>query len=87
MVSHKRGISLLLINIILGVLGIAVLFGSAYSLITGEYGLQPYLLLLMGLMNIVLGIKVFHENQKGIAILLFIASGFVLIVSIFILIG
>ncbi|WP_425339536.1 DUF3953 domain-containing protein [Lentibacillus salicampi] len=61
--------------------------GSIYSLITGEYGIQPYIQLLSGLMVFSLGLKMFQENRqnrKAKATFSLFASGFVLFVSIFV---
>ncbi|MBU8907519.1 YczI family protein [Desertibacillus haloalkaliphilus] len=67
------------------ILAMIVVILSAYSLITGEYGIMPYTQLLLGLMLFVIGIVEIEGKRKGTAFISFISSGFVLVVSINIL--
>ncbi len=64
------------------ILALVVLSLSAYSLITGEYGILFQTQLLLGIMLLVLGITQFQEKRKVTSIFLFLCSGFVLFVSI-----
>jgi len=82
--NSKGKFYLLALNISIVVLAIAVVSGSLYSLITGEYGIQPYMQLLSGLMIFTLGLKLFLENRKNrkaIAIICLLASVFIFIFS------
>ncbi|WP_411954152.1 DUF3953 domain-containing protein [Alkalibacillus sp. S2W] len=76
----------MILNIIITVLAITVISGSIYGLSTGDHGLQPYIQLISGVMFFALGLKVFQQNQKTMAILIFLGSGFILFVSIYVLI-
>ncbi|WP_306973549.1 DUF3953 domain-containing protein [Alkalibacillus salilacus] len=76
----------MILNIIITVLAITVISGSIYGLSTGEHGLQPYIQLLSGVMFFGLGLKIFQQNQKTTAIFIFLVSGFILFVSIYVLV-
>ncbi|UOQ83534.1 DUF3953 domain-containing protein [Gracilibacillus salinarum] len=74
----------MLLNIIIALSSIAVISGSIYSLLAGEYGIQPYLNLLLGLTILALGIKNFQKN-RAIAAFCFLAAGFSLFVGTYML--
>lgn len=75
-----------MVNIIIAILAIAVVSGSIYSLITGEYGIQPYMQVLSGLMVFALGLKVLQKN-RAIAVFCFLASGFSIFIGVYILLN
>ena len=65
------------------IIAIIVVTLSSYSLITGEYGTMPYILLLLGGMFLVWGVNEFKENRKTTAIFLLLTAGFALFVGIY----
>ncbi|MFD2760170.1 YczI family protein [Lentibacillus juripiscarius] len=67
------------------ILAIVVVFLAGYSVVAKEFGVMPYALLFTGLMNLVFGISEFQEKRKENAMTLFLTAGFVLFVSIYIL--
>ncbi|WP_332633765.1 DUF3953 domain-containing protein [Halalkalibacter flavus] len=69
-------------KIIKTILAIIVISLSAYSLITDEYIILPYTLLLLGLMLLVIRITEIQEKRKVTGVFSFLSSGFVLYVSI-----
>lgn len=72
-------------KIIRVILAVIAVFLSGYSLITGEFGIMPYTLLLLGLMLLVMGIIEIQEKRKGNAIISFLSAAFGIFVSIYIL--
>ncbi len=72
-------------KVIVAIFAIVVLSLSAYSLITGEYGLLSHTQLLIGIMLLVLGITQIQEKRKGTGIYLFLCSGFILFVGVYVL--
>ncbi|GAE26801.1 hypothetical protein JCM9140_2902 [Halalkalibacter wakoensis JCM 9140] len=69
-------------KIITTILAVTVISLSAYSLITGEHGMMPHTLLLIGMMLIFIGITELQEQRKVTGIFSFLSSGFVLFVGI-----
>lgn len=63
------------IRVILAILLVSL---AAYGLITGEYGVLPYIGLLSGAMLVVWAISEFQENRKTVAVLFLLLSGFLL---------
>lgn len=72
-------------KIISNILAIIVFALSCYSLLTREYGMLPYMLLLLGLMVLFTGIIEIRKKRKVSAIMNFIAAGFCLFVGIYLL--
>ncbi|MCT2536466.1 DUF3953 domain-containing protein [Aquibacillus koreensis] len=69
------------------ILAITVVSLAGYSLITDEYGLIPYTLLILGLLLVVMGINEILEKRKITALICFLAAGFDIFVSLDILFG
>ncbi|KHF39382.1 hypothetical protein LQ50_15970 [Halalkalibacter okhensis] len=69
-------------KIMKAILALMVISLSAYSLVTGEYRMLPYTLLLVGFMLFVIGIVEIQEKRKVTGIFSFLSSGFVLFVSL-----
>ncbi|QCR31970.1 YczI family protein [Lysinibacillus sp. SGAir0095] len=65
----------------LAIIGFAL---SCYILLTREYGILPYMLILVGLMVLFTGIIEIRKKRKVSAIMSFISAGFSLFVGIYI---
>ncbi|WP_039043904.1 DUF3953 domain-containing protein [Sporosarcina sp. ZBG7A] len=64
-------------------LAIVVITVSAYSLITKDFSLMPYMMIALGLFMLGLGISEFQKKQKTNAIMIIFASTFIFFVSIY----
>lgn len=60
---------------------IGLLF-AVYGLVTKNFEFQPYMMLFLGLMILVMGLEEFQKNRV-IAIFCFLAAGFSLFVGIY----
>ena len=64
------------------ILSIIVISLAGYGLITEDFKFQPYMMLFLGLMTLVMGLRGFQKGQKGygwISIVVFISILFVTI--------
>ncbi len=68
-----------ILQIILSITAISLV---GYVLITGDYKLQPYMMLFLGFMMLVIGIRDFQKEKKGHGWLSIVACILILFVSI-----
>ncbi|MBP1947200.1 DUF3953 domain-containing protein [Virgibacillus litoralis] len=71
-----------MLNFLLIIFAITVVSLGGYGLITEDFKFQPYNLLFLGLVTLVLGIKAFLQGYKVLGWLSIVAFIFVLFVSI-----
>lgn len=74
-----------MIKIIRVILAIIVFTLSGYILLTDEYKILPYTILLLGIMVLITGIAELHEKRKVSAIISFLSAVFGIFVGIYIL--
>lgn len=74
-------------KIIRVILAIIVFALSGYSLLTREYGLIPYMLLLLALMVLITGTIEIQEKRKVAAIISFLSAALGLFVGIYLLLS
>lgn len=74
-------------KILRNILAIIVFALSAYGLLTHEYEVIPYMLLLLGLMVLTTGTIEIQEKRKVTAIISFSSAGFGLFVGVYILLS
>lgn len=71
-----------LLRILRYVFSVLGLFFAAYSLITQNFRVTPYMLLFLGLMMLVMGLEEFQKDQKAYGSLFILVFLFSLYVSI-----
>ncbi|QDP99767.1 DUF3953 domain-containing protein [Lysinibacillus fusiformis] len=64
------------------ILSITVISLAGYGLITEDFKFQPYMMLFLGLMMLVMGLREFQKGQKGNCWLSIVVFIFILFVSI-----
>lgn len=82
LLSIDKGGGFKLLKILQIILSVTAIFLAGYGLITEDFKFQPYMMLFLGLMMLVMGLRDFQKGKKAYGWLSIVACIFILFVSV-----